>query len=89
MTPPGGAAPITATVVSTAPVGSTDPFGDARSFVVTYEITPPGGSWSAADDGTYTVTLGGTPVTDLAGNPVATGTLGTFAVAYLLGRTIW
>ena len=81
VTPPGGAAAITASVVSTTPVGSTDPSGNARSFVVTYEFTPPDGSWSASDDGTDTVTLGGTPVTDLAGNPVATGTLGTFSVA--------
>ncbi len=79
VTPPGGK-PITATVVSTAAVGSTDPFGDAKSFVVTYEITPPGGAWSASDNGTYTVSLGGAPVTDLAGNPATTGSLGTFAV---------
>ena len=81
VTPPGGAAAITASVVSTTPVGPTDPSGNARSFVVTYEFTPPDGSWSASDDGTDTVTLGGTPITDLAGNPVATGTLGTFSVA--------
>ncbi len=79
VTPPGGG-PITAGVASTKAVGLTDPSGNAKSFVVTYEITPPGGTWSATDDGTYTVTLGGTPVTDLSGNAVKTGSLGSFVV---------
>ena len=76
-----GIAPINATVVSTSPVGSTDTLGDAAAFTVTYQITPPGGSWTAADNGTYTVTLGGTPITDLAGNSVTAGTVGTFTVS--------
>ena len=55
-------------------------------FVVTYQITPPGGAWTSADNGTYTVTLGGGPVTDLAGNAVASGTLGTFSVSWVSTR---
>ncbi len=47
---------------------------------MTYEITPPIDPWSASDNGIYTVTLGGTPVTNLAGISVGTGTLGTFNV---------
>ncbi|HLN32363.1 MAG TPA: right-handed parallel beta-helix repeat-containing protein [Gemmataceae bacterium] len=79
--PPGGVgAPINASVVSTVPIGPTDASGNAQSFTVTYQITPPGGKWTSADNGTYSVNLGGSPVTDLAGTPVATGTLGTFAV---------
>ena len=78
--PPGLAAPISATVVNTMAVGSSDVLGNAPSFIVTYQITPPGGSWSPADNGTYTVTLGGGLVTDLAGNLVASGSLGTFSV---------
>jgi hypothetical protein len=78
--PPGGAAPIDAYVITTTAIGQTDPSGNAPSFVVTYAITPPGGSWSADDDVTYTVTLGGTPVTNVAGLAVPTGTLGTFEV---------
>jgi len=77
--PPAGTA-ITATVVTTSPVGSTDALGNAQEFVVTYQITPPGGTWALADNGTYTVTLGGAPVTDLAGNAVTPGTVGTFSV---------
>jgi hypothetical protein len=77
---PGGLAPITATVVSTVAGGKTDASGDAQSFVVTYQITPPGGSWTFSDDGTYTVTLEGAPVTDLGGDPMPLGSVGTFTV---------
>ena len=56
------------------------PFGNAQSFTVTYQITPPGGSWSPADNGTYSVTLGGSPVTDIDGTAIASGTIGSFAV---------
>jgi hypothetical protein len=73
-------APIAATFVGSKTSGTSDAVGDARSLVVTYKITPPGGSWTAADDGTYTVTLGGAPVTDLAGNAVASGAVGKFSV---------
>ncbi len=78
--PAGVGSPITATVVSTAANGTTDPFGNAQSFTVTYEITPPGGSWSPADNGTYSVTLGGSPVTDVDRTAIATGNVGSFAV---------
>jgi Bacterial Ig-like domain (group 3)/MBG domain (YGX type)/Dockerin type I domain len=78
--PPGEAAPVSATVVSTTPVGTTDANGNAKSFVVQYQITPPGGSWTSEDNGTYSITLGGAPVTDLAGNAVVSGNLGTFSV---------
>ena len=57
VTQPGNGSPLNATLVSTVPQGNTDAAGDAQGFVVTYQITPPGGSWSEADDGTYTVTL--------------------------------
>jgi hypothetical protein len=73
-------APMSATVVSTSSVGSTDALGNAQEFVVTYKITPPGGAWSTADNGTYTVMLLGAPVTDLAGNSVPAGPVGSFSV---------
>jgi hypothetical protein len=79
--PPSQLAPIAASFVSATPVGQTDTPGDAQSFVVKYQITPPGGSWTAPDNGTYTVTLGGAPLTDLAGNPVPLGAVGTFTVS--------
>jgi hypothetical protein len=78
--PPGAKAPIAVSVVSTKAVGATDGAGNAGSFIVTYKFTAPGGTWKPASDGVYTVTLGGGPVTDLAGNALAAGTLGTFSV---------
>ncbi|HZW34639.1 MAG TPA: choice-of-anchor Q domain-containing protein, partial [Isosphaeraceae bacterium] len=78
--PPGGGAPISATIVSVTPVGPTDTFGDARQFVIQLKLTPPGGAWTGADNGYYSVVLGGLPILDLAGQPVPTGTVGTFLV---------
>ena len=80
MPPSGHGGPITATVVSTVADGPTDPWGDAQSFTVTYSITPPGGSWTSADNGTYSVSLGGTPVSDTQGNTIPSGPLGSFEV---------
>ena len=79
--PPSGlGGPIIATVDSTVANGPTDPWGDAQSFTVTYTITPPGGKWTSADNGTYTVNLGGSPVSDTDGNTIPIGTVGSFAV---------
>jgi hypothetical protein len=78
--PPGGAPSIPATVVSATPVGPTDAFGDAQQFVLTLQITPPGGFWTAAANGHYTVVLGGAPVTNLEGLDGPTGALGSFTV---------
>lgn len=50
------------------------------SRVVTYRIDAPGGDWDAADNGTYTVSIRATQVTDAAGNAVAAISLGTFIV---------
>jgi len=83
--PPGNGTPITATVVSTTPMGATDPWGDAQTFDVVYQITPPGVSWTESDDGAYTVTAGGTLPTDLAGNTLSPGTVGSFDVQVFTG----
>jgi hypothetical protein len=47
----------------------------------TYRITPPGGTWDAADNGIYTVSVEPDQVADTVGHPVAAGDLGTFTVA--------
>ncbi|HZL34917.1 MAG TPA: Ig-like domain-containing protein [Tepidisphaeraceae bacterium] len=47
---------------------------------VTYAITPPGGAWTPADNGTYTIALQAGQVFDTAGNPAAPATLATFVV---------
>jgi len=36
---------------------------------VTYTVASPEGSWTSADNGTYTINYGGVPVRDTAGNP--------------------
>jgi hypothetical protein len=46
----------------------------------TYRLTPPGGSWSAGDNGVYTLALQSAQVTDNSGNPAAARTLGSFTV---------
>ena len=80
VTPPSGVGgPITATVASSSS-SMADPWGNAQTITVTYQITPPGGSWTSADNGTYTISLGGSPITDSEGQTIPTGTLGTFDV---------
>ncbi len=52
--------------------------------MVTYTLTPPGGVWDAADNGTYTIDLNANEVFDTAttgANAAAAATLGTFEVA--------
>ena len=51
----------------------------------TYRITPPGKTWTAANNGAYTITMLSKQVTDTAGNPVAGAALGTFTVAVQAG----
>ena len=48
---------------------SANPNMDGSPIVATYFITPPGGSWTSADDGTYAVTLHAGQVNDTAGTP--------------------
>ena len=79
--PPGGGVPLRATELTITPSGTPqDSSGDAPFETVTYQITPPGGSWTASPSGVYTVSLGAARPTDLAGNAVATATVGTFSV---------
>ncbi|NLF73821.1 MAG: hypothetical protein GX575_32830, partial [Candidatus Anammoximicrobium sp.] len=60
---------------------SVTPSGNGTPRTATYQITPPGGNWDDADNGTYTSTLNADQVFDTAGNaaePVAW--LATFTV---------
>jgi hypothetical protein len=76
----------TGNVVVTGPGGFTatpalvnvNPASNAGTVVATYAFTPPGGSWSAADNGTYRVALVGDQVTDTSGASALSGSLGTF-----------
>jgi hypothetical protein len=47
---------------------------------VTYTIAAPSGTWGSSTQGTYTISVGGSPAADLAANQVASGTIGTFTV---------
>jgi probable HAF family extracellular repeat protein len=61
---------------------SVDTAGDGTPRTVTYQITPPGGSWDLADNGTYTLALEASQVTDTSGNAAdAVASIGTFSVA--------
>ena len=50
----------------------------ATETAVVYRVPAPGGAWDGPDAGTYTVAALPGAVTDLAGNAVAAGPIGTF-----------
>jgi len=64
----------------TAAFVSVDAATNGTPRTATYRITPPGGSWDAADNGTYTVSLAPGQVADTAGNAAAAGGLTAFSV---------
>jgi hypothetical protein len=74
--------------VSITPSGPIDSRGDAPRETATYQLTPPGGSWGTAPPGSYAVIVAGAPVTDVAGNPMVTGTAGTFSVRIGVRRLV-
>jgi subtilisin family serine protease len=47
---------------------------------VVYRLTPPGGVWDSADNGTYQISLQANQVADAAGNAAKAKVLGTFLV---------
>jgi hypothetical protein len=73
VTGPGGISQL-ATFVDVTPAGN------STSCTATYRITAPGGSWGTGDNGTYTIALEANHVFDSAGNPVRSGSLGSFLV---------
>lgn len=73
---------------------SVDNSGNGSPRVATYRVAAPGGSWDAADNGSYTLTLQPNQVRDIAGlwsGPGAVGTLTanlTPPFAYKVGSTL-
>jgi hypothetical protein len=61
---------------------SVDVNSNGTPRTATYSITPPGGAWDSADDGTYTLAVQSNQVRDPSGNAVAPGTIGTFTVSH-------
>ncbi len=64
----------------TLALDSVVPFEDAPELVATYSFLPPGGTWDAADNGTYTVELQADAVTDVSGNAIPGGVVGFIEV---------
>ncbi len=68
---------------------SVSPAGNGTPRTATYQITPPGGSWDAADFGKYTIGMNAAQVLDTAGNAVpANASLKTFTVGTAGERAI-
>ena len=59
---------------------SLDNSNNGTPRTATYQITAPGGTWDATDDGTYSLIVQAGQVADTSGNYMATTTAGTFAV---------
>jgi glucose/arabinose dehydrogenase len=59
---------------------SVTPSGNGTPRTATYRINTPGGTWDAADNGSYTVALEASQVRDINGNFAAAGNLGNFSV---------
>jgi hypothetical protein len=74
VTPPAG---VPAVTVSLAGVNTTNP----NKVVATYQFTAPGGAWTAADNGTYTVTMAANQVTD-ANGAVPAGPMASFVMSF-------
>jgi len=69
---PGGALP--------AALVSATPASDSGAIAATYQINAPGGSWDAADNGSYAIQVVAGQVLDAAGNAIAGGNAGNFTV---------
>ena len=61
-------------------VGAT-PAGNGTPRTATYTLTPPGGFWDGADNGTYSINVVANQVSDLDGTFVPAGVAGTFLIA--------
>ena len=67
---------------TSTPASSKDSTSNGTPRTATYTVAAPGGTWDAADNGSYTVALDANEVFDVAGNPVAAnGSLAGFTVS--------
>ncbi len=60
--------------------------GAPTQLAATYTVNAPGGTWDFHDNGTYTITLNDNVVKNIAGQPLAGGTLGHFIAAIAVVR---
>jgi hypothetical protein len=73
--PPGGDAAAAVPAVLLSVFG---PWSVTNSVIATYRVAAPGGAFDPADDGAYTVHVAAGTVSDLAGNGILEGDVGTF-----------
>lgn len=64
---------------------SATPNADGSSVNAVYSVPAANGSWSAAANGTYTISARANEVQDKAGNSTPAATIGTFSVSILTG----
>lgn len=62
---------------------------DGSPRTATYRITPPGGFWDLADNGTYNIFMQGNAVQDTSGGSVPSGLLGSFTVGIVNIVTVY
>jgi hypothetical protein len=74
--PNGYSQPATFLVMTPVSVSA----GGYQSTGAVYQVTAPNGAWSAAANGTYTVSIRPNQVRDTSGNYMAAGVIGTFQV---------
>lgn len=60
--------------------------GSGTSVAATYNMVPPGGTWDAGDNGTYSITMNANKVFDADAHSVPAGTIGGFTV--VIAQTI-
>ena len=69
---PGGSLPVTYL--------SRTSNSDGTPITGTYQVTAPGGTWDSADNGTYSILVNSSQVSDTSDNFVSGGTVGSFTV---------
>ncbi len=52
---------------------ATSPSANAKTITATYQVAAPAGGWDAAQDGSYTISIGAGSVTDTSNNGIAAG----------------
>jgi PA14 domain/FG-GAP-like repeat len=71
-----------------AQLGSVNTNTNGSLVIANYRFNAPGGSWDAADAGTYTLTLQANQVSDVSNNFIPTTTLGALAVDFALPTAV-
>jgi hypothetical protein len=60
---------------------ASDTIANSATATVTYSVAPPAGGWTIANNGTYSIILPASTISDTSGNFAPTATLGSFQIA--------